>query len=266
MRGALLVLGVCLALVAGGCGGGEGSTSTSSTGETSAGTPQASKQDTTTAQGEGKGAQNAKGDDHASAAGSSKPGSGAKGDGSSAGEGDNNNASSKPQRVKVPRISSAPVAGSRKPAPGVKTVKGADNSVQEYGVESDSSERREAAITLQAYLNARADEDWGLACSYLAKRPMEQIERLQQAAAKQGRKLNGCPQVMALLREGEAQAEAGTVITEVLSFRGGGDVSGDPSYLIYLAPPGRTFFSMPMYSEGGAWKVGLAKAAELPVN
>src|SRR5262249_15887471 len=126
--------------------------------------------------------------------------------------------------------------------------------------------RREAAITLQAYLNARAEEDWGTACSYLAKRPMEQLERVQAAAAKQGTKLNGCPGTMALLKEGEAQEEAGTKISEVLSFRGGGDVSGDPSYLIYEAPPGSTLFSMPMYSQGGAWKVGLARAAELPVG
>jgi hypothetical protein len=148
----------------------------------------------------------------------------------------------------------------------VKTVKNGDNSVQEYGVESGSSERREASIALQAYLDARAEEDWGAACSYLAKKPMEQLERLQAAAAKQGKKLEGCAPTMALLKEGEAQSEEQSAITEVLSFRGGGDISGDPSYLLYLAPPGKTLFSMPMYFEGGAWKVGLARAAELPVG
>ena len=133
----------------------------------------------------------------------------------------------------------------------MKTVKDGDNSVQEYGVESGSSERREASIALQAYLDARADEDWGTACSLLAKKPMEQLERLQAAAAKQGKKLEGCPATMALLREGEARAEEQSTITEVLSFRGGGDISGDPSYLLYVAPPGNTLFSMPMYFEGG---------------
>ena len=119
---------------------------------------------------------------------------------------------------------------------------------------------------LQAYLSARAEEDWPSACALLAKKPMEQLERLQAAAARQGKKLDGCAPTMALLKEGEAQAEEQSVITEVLSLRGGGDISGDPSYLLYEAPPGSTLFSMPMYLQGGAWKVGLARAAELPVG
>jgi hypothetical protein len=148
----------------------------------------------------------------------------------------------------------------------VKTVPGADNSVQEYGVEADPSARTEAAIALQAYLNARAREDWGSACSLLAQRPTEQLERLARSAAKQGTDLNGCPATMALLKEGGAQLREGARITEVLSFRGEGDVSGNPSYLIFTAPPATTLYSMPMYSQGGAWKVGLARPAELPVG
>ncbi len=255
MSRALVVLGVCVAVAVGGCGGGSDDTSTSSTTTqaTTANAPQPEGKSTTASprpQGE-------KGEQDKAKSNTSGSAQGNKGDYSS---------SSDSQRTKVPRISSAPTAGSSAPAPGVKTVKDGDNSVQEYGVESGSSERREAAIALQAYLNARAEEDWGSACSLLAKKPMEQLERLQAAAAKQGRKLDGCAPTMALLREGEAQSEEQSVITEVLSFRGGGDISGDPSYLLYLAPPGRTLFSMPMYSEGGTWKVGLARAAELPVG
>ncbi len=133
-------------------------------------------------------------------------------------------------------------------------------------MEADESVRREAAIALQAYLNARAQEDWGAACSLLAQKPTEQLERVQKAAAKQGKELNGCAATMALLKEGEAQTQEQAQITEVLSFRGGGEISGDPSYLIFKGPPGNTLFSMPMYLQGGAWKVGLARAAELPVG
>jgi len=252
---ALLVLAVCVgALVLGGCGGGNDGTSTSaSTSET---TP------TTTAQSE----------DESAAAQEQKKSKQDKGksNGSTAKEGDQDSSSSSPKKhlklVKVPAISSAPVAGAKAPAPGVKTVKGGDNSVQEYGVEADEAERREAAIALQGYLNARAREDWGAACSLLAKKPMQQLERIRRAAAKQGQELNGCAATMALLKEGEAQSLEQAQITEVLSFRGGGDISGDPSYLIFTAPPGATLFSMPMYLEGGTWKVGLARAAELPVG
>lgn len=246
----LLALGACAGLLAlGGCGGGDDSASTSSTAREATPT-------TTTARAEGKSAtaQSAKGSDRSSPESSSKP----------RGPERANTSRPHPQLVRVPPISSAPVAGSRAPAPGVKTVGGADNSVQEYGVEAGAPERREAAIALQAYLNARVEGDWGRACSYLAKRPLEQLERLQSAAAGQGKDLGGCAGALALLGEGEAQLREQARIAEVLSFRGEGEVSGDPSYLLYLAPPTRTLYSMPMYLQGGAWKVGLARPAELP--
>jgi hypothetical protein len=248
-----LGLAVCAgALVLGGCGGGSDSASTASTTTqvTTASTPQSSEHNTQAEPQAGEKGKQDKG----------------KSNGSTAKEGNEGNGSSSkrhPKLVKVPPISSAPVAGSRAPAPGVKTVKGVDNSVQEYGVEADSSSRRQAAIALQAFLNARAEEDWATACAYLAKRPLEQLERLQEAAAKQGKKLDGCVATLALLKEGEGRLRAQATITEVLSFRGEGDVSGDPSYLIFTAPPTNTLYSMPMYLEGGAWKVGLARPAEL---
>jgi hypothetical protein len=247
----LLVLAGCLALALGGCGGGDSASTASTTTEaTTANAPQPSN-----TQVEAQEQKKSKQDNRAS---------------SPQGEGSRQQSNTAPKKhlklVKVPAISSAPVAGSKSPAPGVKTVPGGDNSVQEYGVEADDSARTDAAIALQAYLNARAREDWGAACSLLAQKPTEQLERVQRAAAKQGQELNGCPQTMALLKEGEAQTQQQAQITEVLSFRGGGDIEGDPSYLIFKGPPGATLFSMPMYSQGGAWKVGLARAAELPLG
>ena len=260
MSRALLVFGVCLALVLGGCGGSSDSASTSSS--TNEATPTTSAVPTEGKSAGAKGHEKSKQDNK----GSSPQGEGSKQQDNK----DSGSSSSSPKKhlhlVRVPPISSAPKAGSKAPAPGVKTVKGGDNSVQEYGVEAGESERREAAIALQAFLNARAEEDWSTACSLLAKKPLEQLERMQKAAAKQGKDLGGCPATMALLREGEAQSQEQAQISEVLSFRGGGDISGDPSYLIFTAPPGRTLFSMPMYLQGGAWKVGLARAAELPVG
>jgi hypothetical protein len=258
MRRAFALL-ICAALLLGigGCGGGsDTAATTSSTTQDSADIPQPAHQGPAAAE-EAPGKQGA--DSTAKAAGTNaKSGGSAK-----QSEGSEKSALSS---VKVPPVSSAPTPGSRAPAPGVKTVKGGDNSVQEYGVEADESARTQAAIALQAYLNARAQEDWGSACSFLAQRPTEQLERVQRSAAKQGTDLNGCAATMALLREDQAQLREGARITEVLSFRGEGEVSGDPSYLIFTAPPANTLYSMPMYLEGGGWKVGLARAAELPVG
>ena len=245
MRGALSVSGLCVALALAGCGGGSDSASTtaSATQDTTT-APQSSQQSTSTTGQEqdkskqGKGAnEKARGKDSAKQA--------------------NGSTAKPPEPVKPPAISSAAKAGSKAPAPGVKTVKGGDNSVQEYGVEADESARREASIALATYLSARAEGNWAGVCTLLARPPIEQLERLA------GHKAD-CAEVLRETGKG-TQSMPGSVITEVLSFRGGGDLPGDPSYLIFKGPPGKTLFSMPMYLEGGAWKVGLAQPSELPV-
>jgi hypothetical protein len=234
-------------LALGGCGGGDDSGSTSGTKETATA-------DTTTSQTPNQGTT-------AQAPEKAKQDEGKSNSSSATQDNKDGSSSSSPKKhlklVKVPAISSRPVAGSRHPAPGVKTVKGGDNSVQEYGVEAGESERTEAAIALQGYLNARATEDWGTACSLLSKKPTEQLEKISGHKA-------GCAEVLAATGKG-APSMPGSVIGEVLSFRGGGDIEGNPSYLIFTGPPGATLFSMPMYLQGGAWKVGLAQPSELPV-
>jgi hypothetical protein len=247
----LLVLAGCVAVALGGCGGGDDSASTSSTTQeaTTASTPHPSQQ-STAAKEEGKSKQAG---NHSPSKSSSKPnGSGAK-----EANKDQSSSTKPPKPVKPPAVSSAPKAGSKAPAPGVKTVKGGDNSVQEYGVEAGEPARREASIALATYLNARAEEDWATACSLLAQKPTEQLEKLA------GHKAD-CAEVLAQTGK-EAPSMPGSVITEVLSFRGEGDIPGDPSYLIFKGPPGQTLFSMPMYLQGGAWKAGLAQPSELPV-
>jgi hypothetical protein len=167
--------------------------------------------------------------------------------------------------VRVPPISSAPIAGSEAPAPGVKTVKGGDDSVQSYGVEADEKARTEAAIALQAYLNARLEEDWESVCSYFAQRAREELATLTRQLQSQGKDVSDCAATMAILGEGASQQPQDPTITEVLSFRGEGDVPGNPFYMIFTGPPGSTLYSMPMYFEGGDWKIGLALPSELPV-
>ncbi|MGH2973351.1 MAG: hypothetical protein ACRDLL_00570 [Solirubrobacterales bacterium] len=244
----LLAVGVCVVLGVAGCGGDGGSNTASAPASTTEGTQAATPQRSQhrALQGdEGKG----KEADRSAAKGGGKDGASPK----------------SASLVKAPPISSAPIAGSKAPAPGVKTVKGGDNSVQTYGTEADESVRIEAAIALQAYLNARSQEDWGSACSYLAQRPTAQLEKLTSQLQSQGKDTAGCAAAMAALGKGASQKREEPTITEVLSFRGEGDVPGNPSYLIFTGPPASTLYSMPMYLEEGGWKVGLALPSELPV-
>jgi hypothetical protein len=240
----------CLALALGGCGGGDDSASTSSsTSEATAATTSQPSQQSTAAKEEGK-------SKRSSSQGKQDKSSTEKAKGKGPQKQDNGS-SKHPKPVAPPAISSRPIAGSKAPAPGVKTVKGGDNSVQEYGVEAGESERTEAAIALQGYLNARAEEDWSVACSLLARQPTEQLEKLSGGKA-------DCAEVLRETGKGTTSMP-GSTITEVLSFRGGGDLPGNSSYLIFTGPPEQTLFSMPMYLQGGAWKVGLAQPSELPV-
>ena len=250
MSRALLALAVCAGVLAlDGCGGSSDSASTTAgTSEATSAIPavQPSPQSTTAQQAEKgkqeKGKQAGKGS-------TTKPNDSPQ---------QSPNASKHAKPVKPPAISSRPTAGSKHPAPGVKTVSGGDNSVQEYGVEAGESARREASIALATYLSARAEGNWSAACSLLARQPIEQLEKLAGHKA-------GCAEVLAGTAKG-TQSQPGSAITEVLSLRGEGDISGDPSYLIFTGPPGQTLFSMPMYLQGGAWKVGLAQPSELPVG
>jgi hypothetical protein len=185
--------------------------------------------------------------------------------------------SSKPRprhiTVKLPPISSTPVEGSKLPAPGVKTAKDGDNSVQGYGVESGDSVREEAALALQAYLDARLQEDWGRACSYLSQRPEEQLEeqttqpQFQGQGASPAKQPSGCAGAMEALSKGVPRSvlRESAQVTEVLSFRIEGEVPTDPSFLLYQGLPEKTLYSMPMYMEGGGWKVGLVLPSALPV-
>ncbi len=246
----LLALGVCAVLALGGCGGDgddESASTASGTTETSASQNQKPSQ-SSAGQKQGKEAKE-------------KESSAAKN-----AEHEGGSSSESASTVRVPPISSAPVEGSEEPAPGVKTVKGGDNSVQTYGTEASDSERTEAAIALQAFLNERLEGDWEGVCSALASRARAQIDKFAQQLQDQGKDV-GCAGTMAILDEGTAQSQLRqeATITEVLSFRGDGHVPGDPSYLIFIGPPGQTLYSMPMYFEGGSWKVGMALPSELPV-
>ncbi len=248
----LVALGICAVLVLAGCGGGSESDSSESA-SSAAGTTEATTATQPPQQSAGKQKQGKEGEEKESPS--------VKG-----GDEDSGSSPESASTVRVPPISSAPTEGSEAPAPGVETVKGGDNSVQTYGTEASEDARTEAAIALQAYLNERLQGDWQAVCSAFASRPMAELDKFIKQIESQGKDVD-CASAMAILDKGTAQSQLRqeAQITEVLSFRGDGHVPGDPSYLIFIGPPGQTLYSMPMYFEGGAWKVGLALPSPLPV-
>jgi hypothetical protein len=139
-------------------------------------------------------------------------------------------------------------------------VKGGDNSVQEFGAEAEDAEREAAARAVHNFLDARAQEAWEAACTYLATEVRESLEefavKAQEAAAKQGKAEQfddtSCASILGRLtnraalpelREEAAQADVGSLRVE-----------GDRAFVIYTGLRG-TVIAIPVAKEDDGWKV-----------
>lgn len=143
-----------------------------------------------------------------------------------------------------------PNQGTKVVAPGVPTVHGGDNSIQRYGVESQSSEREEAALIAQAYLKAQAAGRWSEACAYLNAKTRSGFEALAEKA--QSPSAKGCAGAMATLFAKVPQAALQSAAEiHVISFR----VEGDQAFVVYRDGTGKPF-NLPMNREGEEWRVG----------
>jgi hypothetical protein len=138
-------------------------------------------------------------------------------------------------------------------------VKGADNSVQEFGEEADSGEFDAAATALHNFLDARTGGNWAAACDYMAKSVIESFEKLvAQAKQIEDKSCAGIlekltnPAAAGAMKEEADQANVGSLRVE-----------GERSFVIYKGPHG-AILSMPMTKENGEWKVN--SLAGTPLN
>jgi len=135
--------------------------------------------------------------------------------------------------------------------------KGGDNSIQEFGDESDESELEEAAEALHSFYTARAEEDWPRACSYLAKSMLQQLEQLGDHSPQL--KGKGCTVILpAFTRPLPPSVARETTVVDAGSLR----TEGEQSFLIYYGE-GKVAFAMPMKQEDDGWKVTLLSASPL---
>ena len=136
-------------------------------------------------------------------------------------------------------------------------TKGGDNSIQEFGDESDESELQEAAEVVHSFYVARAEEKWDTACSYLAKANIEQLEQL--AAQSPQFKGSGCgPILKAFTRPLPAAVQREITTVDAGSFRR----EGEQGFLIYYGAE-QTVYAMPLREEDGSWKVAALSGSAL---
>lgn len=135
--------------------------------------------------------------------------------------------------------------------------KGGDNSIQDFGEESDGTELQEAAEVVHGFYVSRAAEQWDKACSYLAKSNIEQLEQL----AKQAQQSKGadCASVLrAFTRPLPAAVEREITTVDAGSLRH----EGEQGFLIYYGA-GQVKYAMPLRDEGGSWKVAALSGTTL---
>jgi hypothetical protein len=246
-----LVAAVCAAVLAA-CGGGGDSTATTATdstaAESSAGTPSTANG----GNGGDKSSKSSKGKDGQGGTGGGGGGNGDSAGGESNGGGESSGGpggsgsvgdafSGPPTKHKHP----APVDGQR--SDGFR-VPGGDNSIQEYGEETDSAERAAAMVPIAGLYRAFESGDWTAVCStYLSAGNVEQIELL----AEKSPQLKGkdCPAVLAGLNQSPGKGPD-TPDGGIVSFR----VEGDTGFAIYWGIDGKGY-AFALKSEGGEWKL-----------
>lgn len=136
-------------------------------------------------------------------------------------------------------------------------TKGGDNSIQEFGDESDESELQEVAEVVHGFYVSRAAEEWDKACSYLAKSNIEQLEQLADRSAQS--KGADCATVLkAFTRPLPASVEREITTVDAGSLRR----EGEQGFLIYSGA-GHVTYAMPLRDEGGTWKVAALSGTTL---
>jgi hypothetical protein len=129
-------------------------------------------------------------------------------------------------------------------------IKGGDNSIQEFGEESDESELEEAAETVHSFFVARALGDWKGACAYLSKSMSEQLKKLASSSTELEDK--SCASFLeAFTGKLTASEWRETTVVDAGSLR----TDDEQAFLIYYGPD-KTIYAMPLTEEDGAFKVG----------
>lgn len=147
------------------------------------------------------------------------------------------------------------------------TVKGGDNSIQEFGEEASESELTEAAEAVHDYYVAFSQDDWATACSYLSKGLKEGMEHLS-ASTKDGKM--GCEEASASFYRDRPSAERSELTrVDAVSLRR----EGDQGFLLYHGPEYDTggsygpgdLYAMNLRFEDEGWKMGIATGTTLGI-
>jgi hypothetical protein len=140
-----------------------------------------------------------------------------------------------------------PLAGYPKGPTRQFIIPGADNAVQEFGHEADSTERRQVSAMVEAWLRARVRGEWGKACSYLAKHLHPYV--VVTGSEVSGKHLTSCGRGLGAVTH-NAEKPRYNIRNGVVSLR----VKGPQGYAQYHGTDGEDWI-LSVLREGGHWKI-----------
>jgi len=137
---------------------------------------------------------------------------------------------------------------------------GGDNIVQTFGREGTKAERERASETIEAWMRARAVQDWKKDCSYFSKSYSTNIT--DDAHGVTGGKVKNCPQALAYFKHNASGDYVNNLSGPIDSLRVGlYKGQRNQGYAQYHGNDGKDWI-VPVEKNGGRWKVSIASPIE----
>ena len=159
-----------------------------------------------------------------------------------------------PGSIRGARVTATGAVQTLPPSPAAQQTaqRNTYGSIKRFGAEASGEEATNITFALVQYLDAKARGDWATACARLYSIVREGVER-------QSRSGNCAEAFGTLMSRVPAAARAEQAHIDISSVRRG---EGNRAFVIYKTPDTLSA-DMPLYVEGGVWKVAAIEAYAL---
>lgn len=131
-------------------------------------------------------------------------------------------------------------------------IRGGDNIVQTFGREGSTAEREQVSRTVEAWMRARAAQNWKKDCSYFSKRYVHALITTDAVVVSHG-KVKNCAQGLAFFGHKASGTYKNNLTGRIDSVR----VGEGHGYAQYHGNDGHDWV-IPIDREDGKWWVGIA--------
>lgn len=128
-------------------------------------------------------------------------------------------------------------------------IRGGDNAIQTFGREATKTEREQASAVIEAWMKARAAQNWGKDCSYFSRRYVHSLITTDAVKVSEG-KVKNCAQGLAYFGHAASGSYKNNLTGPVDSLR----VEGNRGYAQYHGNDGHDWV-IPVEREGGKWLI-----------